>query len=70
MEGKGTPQMIHRGELESMSKKIKEKRNNLWKDGMQSLGGLTPDLCVCVEVYTKDWVLIQALKAFFVSSLE
>lgn len=43
-EGQGTPQMILRGEPESMSKKMKEKRNEFGENGMQSLGGLTPDL--------------------------
>lgn len=36
--------MILRGELDSMSKKMKEKRNNIGENGMQSLGRLTPDL--------------------------
>lgn len=36
--------MILRGELESMSKKMQEKRNDFGGNGMQSLGRLTPDL--------------------------
>lgn len=43
-EDQGTPQMILRGEPESMSKKMKEKRNDFGENGMHSLGGLTPDL--------------------------
>lgn len=43
-EDRELAQMILRGEFNSMSKKMEEKRNNFGENGMQSLGGLTPDL--------------------------
>jgi hypothetical protein len=46
-DDKGIPQTILRGELESMSKKIKEKRNDFGENGMHSLGRLTPDRESC-----------------------
>lgn len=50
--------MIPRGELDSMSKKMKEKRNNFGENGMQSLGGLTPDLVSVLKSLSK--IMLQS----------